>query len=198
MKTIRMTVATLVALIGLNTLSVAQTAPLRPVQVTATAAKKFVVSLPVTKADVALIDADGTVLYQGEMTQTNGKGTVMNLATLPDGRYALTATNNDFWFSQGITISNNRLTVNEQTTQEVIRPTLTAYDRNRFELTVPTRNVAALNVLIYNGNDELVFSDNFRNSTARRFNLDALPAGDYTLLVGPDQKRFAQRIAVRR
>jgi hypothetical protein len=164
----------------------------------ATDAKKFRLSLPVPTAEVALIDAEGTVLYQGVLKPNGQKPTAFNVNTLPDGQYYLTATNDEFWFSQGLTISNNRLTVNAQTMQEVARPTLTAYDRNKFELTLPARNVSAVNVAIYNGNDELVFSDNFRNSPARRFNLDGLPVGDYTVLVGPDQKRFAQRIAIRR
>jgi hypothetical protein len=201
MKTIRITVATLVALIGLTTVSQAQTSARTSapsVQVVATDAKKFRLSLPVPTAEVALIDAEGTVLYQGVLKPNGQKPTAFNVNTLPDGQYYLTATNDEFWFSQGLTISNNRLTVNAQTMQEVARPTLTAYDRNKFELTLPARNVPAVNVAIYNGNDELVFSDNFRNSPARRFNLDGLPVGDYTVLVGPDQKRFAQRIAIRR
>ncbi len=196
-----MTVATLVALIGLNTLSQAQTtasAVSYPVQVVATDAKKLRLNLPATKADVALIDADGTVLYQGTVKQLNSRGTAFNLSTLPDGQYFLTATNDEFWFSQGLTITNNKLAVNEKSTQEVVRPTLTAYDRNKFELTIPGQNVSDVNVAIYNGNDELVFRDSFRNRHARRFNLESMPSGDYTVLVGPEQKQFSQHIAIRR
>ncbi len=196
-----MTVATLVALIGLNTMSHAQTTvntTPQTVRVVSTDAKKFRVSLPVAKAEVALIDADGTVLYQGSLKQTNGVGTAFNVATLPDGQYYLTATNDTFWFSQGLTISNNRLTVNENMTQEAVQPTLTAYDRNKFEVMMPTKNVSNVKLAIYNANDELVYQDSFRNHANRRFNLDGLPTGNYTVFVGPSEKLFSQHVVVRR
>lgn len=149
-----------------------------------------------TPVSVAIIDAEGNLLYQGQVQAKDLRGMAFNLNTLPDGQYFLTATNNEFWLSQGLTVRGNELLVNEQSYSQLDKPTLTPYAKNKFEVTMPATNVQTVNVAIYNQQNDLVFSDNVKATNSRRFDLNTLPAGDYTFVVGPEQKKFAEHIQI--
>lgn len=154
---------------------------------------------PGTPITVALIDAEGTLLYQGNVNNKDARGTSFNLATLPDGQYFLTATNDTFWLSQGLTIRGTTLTIDTQHVRQLARPTLTAYEKNKFQVTIPESNVPApaVNVTIYDRQHELVYADRLTNRRGR-FDLSTLPVGDYTFMVGSDQKQFAQLIQIQK
>ncbi len=149
-----------------------------------------------TPVSVAMIDADGNLLYQGQVAAKDLRGMSFNMNTLPDGQYFITATNDTFWLSQGLTVRGNELTVNEKSVSLLEKPTLTPYAHNKFEVKVPTSNLETVNVAIYNQQNDLVFSDEFTAANPRRFDLNTLPAGDYTFVVGPEQKKFAERIQI--
>ena len=144
--------------------------------------------------DVAIIDADGNVLYR-DITSKKSK-TSFNLSQLPDGQYYLTAGNNAWWMSQGLTIKGNTLNVDSHNLQEVTAPTLTAYEQNKIEVMLPGQNVNEANVSIYDAQNVLVESATF-TGTKRRFDLSNLPDGAYTFVVGPNQKQFSSRVSVR-
>ncbi|RYC69536.1 T9SS type A sorting domain-containing protein [Spirosoma sordidisoli] len=150
-------------------------------------------SLPV---DVAIIDADGNVLYRGETKGQKQAMTSFNLNSLPDGQYYITAGNNAWWMSQALTIKGNSLTIDERNLQQLTQPTLTAYEKNKIEVSLPATNVDHANVVIYDAQSNPVYTDTFKGSV-RRFDLSSLPAGSYTFVVGPDQKQFTSRIDVR-
>jgi hypothetical protein len=202
MKSIRISVAALLVAFSLAGQGVAQaqhTPEGNQVNVVKSDKKKFRLHTPQMPVDVALIDADGTVLYQGTVNRKDARATSFNLATLPDGQYFLTATAPDFWMSQALTVRNNDLTVDAQTMQQVNKPTLTAYEKNKFEMTIPGVNVpATTSIAIYNAANELVFSDQLVGATGKRFNLTRLPEGEYTFVVNPGQASFSERIAIRR
>jgi len=145
--------------------------------------------------DVSIIDTDGTVLYQGAITD-NKKATSFNLKNLPDGQYFITAGTNTWWMSQGMTVRGNAVSIDAQKLQQVAQPTLTAYEKNKIEMTLPGTNAAKTNVIIYDAQSQAVYQDTF-NGAVRRFDLTALPQGSYTFVVGPDQKQFTSRIDVR-
>ena len=151
---------------------------------------------PGTAVDVAIIDADGNVLYRGVASKNKNQVTAFNLNSLPDGQYYLTAGNNAWWMSQGLTIKGNVLNMDARNLQQVAQPTLTAYEKNKIEVLLPSTNIEAANVAIYDAQNVLVQSDTFKGSV-RRFDLSALPDGAYTFVVGPTEKQFASRIEVR-
>ena len=147
--------------------------------------------------DVAIIDAEGNVLYQGVVTQNKAGRQSFNLKNLPDGQYYITAGNNAWWMSQGVTIQGNALTVDARNLQQVAQPTLTAYDKNKVEVTMPAVNVKNANVAIYDAQNVLVHTGKF-TGPVRRFDLSSLPEGAYTFVVGPDQKHFSARIDIKK
>ncbi|MBD2754489.1 T9SS type A sorting domain-containing protein [Spirosoma validum] len=146
--------------------------------------------------DVAIIDADGNVLYRGLISKSTKGATSFNLNNLPDGQYFLTAGNNAWWMSQGLTIKANAVNIDARNLKEVAQPILTTYEKNKVEVTLPARNVDEANVAIYDAQNVLVQTDTFKGAT-RRFDLSALPDGAYTFVVGPDQKQFVTRIDIR-
>jgi len=146
--------------------------------------------------EMAIIDADGTTLYKGDVRARAGQGTSINLANLPDGHYFLTATNNDFWLSQGLTIRNDQVSVDVQNASALVKPTLVPYGKNKFEIAMPGTKM--VNIALYDRINTLVFSETYEKGEAHRFDLNRLPEGDYTFVVGPDFKQFTERIAVQR
>ena len=151
---------------------------------------------PGKPVDVAIIDADGNVLYRNLVSKKERSATSFNLGKLPNGQYYLTAGNDAWWMSQGLTINGNTLTVDARNLQQVAEPTLTAYDKNKVEVMLPAQNVNAANVSIYDAQNVLVETATFTGAS-RRFDLSNLPDGAYTFIVGPDQKQFRTLVSVR-
>ncbi|MCK8494550.1 DUF3244 domain-containing protein [Spirosoma sp. RP8] len=145
--------------------------------------------------DVAIIDADGNLLYRGVVARSEKGITSFNLNGLSDGQYYLTASNDSYWMSQGLTIKGNTVIVDESSQKQLVQPTISAYDKNKFEVTLPAQNVEA-NVAIYDSRNVLVQTGSL-NGSARRFDLSALPDGAYTFIVGPDQKQFSTRVDIK-
>ncbi len=145
--------------------------------------------------NVAIIDADGTVLYNGVMAKNAAGRQSFNLRNLPDGHYFVTASSKTWWMSQGLTITGNRLTVDQQNVRVVEEPTLTAYEKNKIEMTLPTQNVRNANVTIYDAHNVAVYDETFRGNS-RRFDLSSLPDGAYTFIVGAAEKQFTTRVDV--
>lgn len=151
---------------------------------------------PGASVDVALIDAEGTILYKGIIPKNVKGATSFNLNNLPDGQYYLTAGNNAWWMSQGLTIKANTVSVDARNLQQVAQPILTTYEKNKVEVMLPAKNVDEANVAIYDAQNVLLQTDSFKGST-RRFDLSSLPDGAYTFVVGPDQKQFTTRVDIR-
>ena len=199
MKKFRLSIAVLLSVWSLAGLGVAKAdngSGMGGVKVEKSASKKVrVYTKPGAAVDLALIDADGTVLYRGVIAKNEQHATSFNLNNLPDGQYYLTAGNNAWWMSQGLTIKANSVNVDERNIQQVAKPTLTAYEKNKIEVVLPVSNVEQSTVSIYDPQNVLVQTDSFKGSV-RRFDLSGLPDGAYTFVVGPDQKQFTTRIAI--
>ncbi len=199
MKKVRLSIAVLLSVLSLAGLGVAKAdngSGMGGVKVQKSASKKVrVYTKPGASVDLALIDADGNVLYRGVINKNDPHATSFNLNNLPDGQYYLTAGNNAWWMSQGLTIKANSVNVDERNIQQVAKPTLTAYEKNKIEVVLPVSNVEESTVAIYDPQNVLVQTDSFKGSV-RRFDLSGLPDGAYTFVVGPDQKQFTTRIAI--
>ncbi|WP_040005723.1 hypothetical protein [Fibrisoma limi] len=147
--------------------------------------------------DVALIDADGNVLYQGLVSSAKSKDLTLNLNSLPDGQYFLTASTNNWWMSQGLTIQANAVNVDERKLKQIEQPQITTYAKNKVQVVVPATNVEDANVAIFDAQNVPVLTETL-NGTIRRYDLSSLPEGSYTFVVGPSEKKFSTRIDIRR
>ncbi|MBO0934819.1 T9SS C-terminal target domain-containing protein [Fibrella aquatilis] len=200
MKTIRITIALLATAWLLTTAeaAVAQHQNLEsPVTVAAfkSGGKRIRLATPINSAvDVAIMDEQGTLLHQSTIRATDKRGILLNLKNLPNGRYFVTATNNDFWVSQGVTVNNEQVLVNTRNVTELIRPVVTAYAKNKFEVAMP--GVEKMTISIYNPTNDLVYTQSFGAGNRHRFDLSSLPGGQYTFVYGPEQKQFIERIAI--
>jgi hypothetical protein len=145
--------------------------------------------------DVAIIDLDGNVLYQGAAVPSKSGLQSFNLKNLPDGQYYITASNNAWWMSQGVTIRGNGLIVDSRNLQQVMEPTITAYEKNKIVVTMPATNIKDASVAIYDAQNTLVHAERIEGK-ARKFDLSTLPEGSYTFVVGPEQKHFSTRVNV--
>jgi hypothetical protein len=199
MKIIRLTAATLLAAWTLSTASnaVAQLIDVpKSVSVLKSGAKKVRLISPVNApVDVLVADDAGTLLYQGTIESRDQRGVSLNLVNLPDGHYYITATNNTFWMSQGITVRRDVVNVDAQNVTELVKPELVAYAQNKYKLVMP--GVKDLSVTIYDRLNELVFTKSFVSDNAHRFDLSSLPAGSYTFVYGPAQKQFSEQVAIK-
>lgn len=198
MKKFRLSVAVLLSvwsLAGMGGASAQSVSGIGGVKVEKSDKKKVrLYTQPGKSVDVAIIDADGNVLYRNIISKKSS--TSFNLSQLPDGQYYLTAGNKAWWMSQGLTIKGNTLNVDSRNLQEIAAPTLTAYEQNKIEVVLPGQNVNEANVSIYDAQNMLIESATL-TGTKRRFDLSNLPDGAYTFVVGPNQKQFSSLISVR-
>lgn len=200
MKTIRLTVAMLTAAWLLTTAEAAvaqHTNPDAPVTITAlkSADKRLRVMLPANATvEVAVMDEQGTLLHQSTVQTTDKRAVLLNVKNLPDGRYFLTATNNDFWVSQAISVVNSQVRVDARNVTELVRPVVLAYAKNKFEVAMP--GVEKMTVSIYDRTNDLVYTQSFGTGNRHRFDLSSLPEGQYTFVYGPEQKQFTERVAI--
>lgn len=202
MKRICLSIATLAAAWSLSIASpataqsLATASDVAAVKVTKADAKKVRLYSPVgTPVEVAILDLTGTVLYQGTLSARDARGTSLNLMNLPDGRYYVTVTNDSFWMSQGLTVRRDLVSVDAQNVTELIKPALTAYAKNKYEIVMP--GVRDLTVSIYDRLNDLIFTKSFDKGEVHRFDLSSLPTGSYTFVYGPAQKQFTERVAIK-
>ncbi|WP_461146594.1 T9SS C-terminal target domain-containing protein [Spirosoma pulveris] len=199
MKKFRVTIAVVLSVMSLASFQGAKAdtgSGMSGVKVEKSEQKKVrIYTQPGTPVDVALIDADGNVLYRGTISKKVKQTTSLNLNNLPDGQYFLTASNDAWWMSQGLTIKGNAVNVDERGLQQLTEPTVTAYEKNKIELTLPAKNINEASVAIYDAQNVLVQLDSFKGSV-RRFDLSALPDGAYTFVVGPNEKKFTTRVDI--
>lgn len=204
MKKIRLSVVVLLAALGLVSMggAMASEGPeVSTVKVVKSEKKKFRLYIPATlplgssSVQVALIDVDGTVLYQGAVADRKQEGIPFNLNSLPDGRYYLTVSNDSWWTSQEFSIQANTLVVDDHRVSQFVKPTVSAYAKNKVQLSVQAVNLPDMTVSIYDRNDELVYSDQFKGNV-HRLDLNNLPKGSYTVAVGLPYKRFTETIEI--
>lgn len=171
------------------------------VKVTKSEKKKFRLYIPAalplgsSSVQVALIDVDGTILYQGAVADRKQQGIPFNLNALPDGRYFLTTSTDSWWTSQEIDIQGNTLIVDDRRVSQLVKPTVSTYAKNKVQLTVQSVNFSDMSVSIYDRNDDLVYTDQFKGNV-HRLDLNNLPTGSYTMLVGSPYKRFTEKVEI--
>lgn len=215
MKQVRISIATLLlamtSLAGISTANADDKPELTtrmaaPVKVLKSENKKFELYIPAnlplgsSRVSVSVTDADGNVLYNGQLKRTTSQdmakpAALFNFNSLPDGNYKLTAEADAWYYSQNLTVNGNTLTINEQSASQLALPTITAYAPNKIEVTMLAQNVKNLNVWIFNADSELVFNSELASGRGR-FDLNSLPVGNYSLAIGSTDKQFTKSVSI--
>ena len=215
MKQVRISIATLLlamtSLVGVSTARADDKPELTTrmaalVTVLKSEKKKFELYIPAnlplgsSRVSVSVTDADGNVLYNGQVKQRDGqnlaKPTVLfNFSNLADGNYTLTAEADAWYYSQSLTVNGNELTINEQSVSQMALPTVTDYAPNKIEVVMLAKNVKNLNVWLYNADNELIYSTVLAGGRGR-FDLNSLPVGDYNLAIGSTEKQFNRTVKI--
>ncbi len=151
--------------------------------------------LNVGELDVELKDKEGVLIYTGSIKGGENVATQFNLNALPNGEYILNCSNNNFWSSQQLAITNGNVEINENSYQEVLAPKIEKLDINRFEVITANKNMADLGVSIVNRAGEVVYTGYL--SYANRFNLSHLPSGEYAFEFTVADKSFTQYVKVK-
>ncbi|MFN8349111.1 MAG: hypothetical protein U0X91_29190 [Spirosomataceae bacterium] len=149
----------------------------------------------VGELDVKIEDNEGVVVYAGSLKGGENVSTQFNLNALPNGEYVLSCSNNGFWSSQHLSITNGNVVINENSYQEALPPKVESFALNRFEVTPVVKNVADLAVTITN-NEGVPVYDGYLSSGSR-FNLGHLPSGNYAFEFTVADKVFKQHVKVK-
>jgi len=96
---------------------------------------------------------------------------------------------------QRLIIKDGNLTIVDDSYQEATMPVVENYATNRFSIKLINKNVADMNVAIYDRTGEIVYTGYLSN--ASRFNLDKLPAGEYRFEFGIANASFTKYVKVK-
>ncbi|GAA4414197.1 hypothetical protein GCM10023187_43340 [Nibrella viscosa] len=146
---------------------------------------------------VTIMDPNGVLLYEGKVAKRGEAVTSFDLKNLPDGRYYLRASTNDWWMSQGLTIQNDNLIVDELDYNMLLKPAVETYDTNKYQVSFPSVSANEVKVWILNRWDEEVFADVISSERPHRFDLTRLPAGPYKFVVRLAQTDFIEPISIK-
>jgi len=179
-------ITTLVAV--LFSVATAFAAPVEPTIIPS--GKSFTIDAKVWKSelvDVMIIDAEGTILY----TDVQAIKTVRkySMDNLPNGNYKVIVSNELKTIVNEIAIDGNSMSV-DYGAAVVYKPSFKITD-SALDINYLTNSDA--NVIIYKGTD-LVFSSEIKGVRAinKRFNIDALPAGNYLVVLETKEAAFSQ------
>lgn len=141
--------------------------------------------------EVSLRNEAGDILYSGNLSVSQLESKQFDLTALPDGTYSLTVNGQAFYSTQRVKIQNGNLSIEADTYEEVLKPTLNVYGVNRLE-------VAGINagtyISIRDAYGEEVYHAMAGNS--RRFDLSKLASGAYTFEFALDNKQFTETVNV--
>ncbi|MFN4146473.1 MAG: hypothetical protein ACK4GN_11665 [Runella sp.] len=145
--------------------------------------------------EVVLKDNEGTTVHTGKIQGGENMVTLFNLNSLPNGQYTLSCANASFWSAQNLVIKNGEVEIVENTYQEAFKPSVEEIGNNRFAVTTFNKNVADMPVIISDLQGETLYSGYL--STANRYNLNNLPAGEYVFEFAVGDKSFKQYVKVK-
>ena len=153
--------------------------------------KSLIVDTKVWKTEfisISIYDIDGNFIF--EDTYTTEKGKRFSVENLPKGKYTLTIENDLKTTTQGFEITNTEVVLDPK--EDVIFKPLIKIENDFIDLNYLSKSNNA-SVKIYEENRE-VYSFDFENQMAinKRFDINKLPAGSYTLSVSSKYDTFSK------
>ena len=131
---------------------------------------------------VTIRDLNGKIVYKETKSPEYLMRRKYNLKKLPQGEYLVYIQNEKKTLVQSVDITSRDILINHDEEKVFFSPYITlknqSLDLNYLSLT-PTK----MSVRIVDGSGELAFEENdeVQGNVQKRFNLSALPAGDYTI-----------------
>ena len=137
-----------------------------------------------TSYSIQLSDMEGFVFISEKVEMQNDYLKLFNLKNLPVGDYQLSLENDVNVIIQDITVLEQKLVINPAAQREINKPNI-QYQSNFLDLNMSNLESELVEVLIRNKNGAELFDEkiNAEGKINKRFNLKALPAGNYEILI---------------
>ena len=150
------------------------------------------------EAKILLTDIDGQVLLSQETNGEKEFARVFNLNQLPRGEYFITVRTSLKEVVQPISLTGTEVLVNTEKKREFFTPVIRAED-DFVDVSLFNGRIGDVTVNILDSNNEQVFQEKLENVLVveKRYRLDKLPWGRYTIEVVTPSKSYRKPFEVR-
>ena len=150
------------------------------------------------EAKILLTDIDGQVLLSQETNGEKEFARVFNLNQLPRGEYFITVRTSLKEVVQPISLTGTEVLVNTEKKREFFTPVIRAED-DYVDVSLFNGRIGDVTVNILDSNNEQVFQEKLENVLVveKRYRLDKLPWGRYTIEVVTPSKSYRKPFEVR-
>lgn len=148
--------------------------------------------------EVVFMDATGNTVFIDNIKEMLSLGKAYDLKALPKGEYMLKMTTPYHEVNQLFEIKKNDIVLNEATQKFISAPLIDLGD-GFFDLKFNSQKLAALGVVILDQSGNSVFEDQLGNVVAvnKRYHLEAIAKGNYTIKVTTPEKIYYRDIIVK-
>ena len=164
------------------------------------AEKKFSLSIDGLKetAEIILTDIDGQVLLSQDTEGKKAFAKVFNLSELPSGDYFLTVRTSLRETVQPIALTKTEVLVYPERKREFYSPVIRV-EKQHVDVSLFNGRIGNVTVNILDNNNAQVFQEKLENVLVveKRYNLNQLPWGRYTIEVVTDSNTFYKAFSVR-
>jgi len=162
--------------------------------------KKFYLSLEDVSAQtsIQIIDQDGFVLVEENVAASEQFTKVFNMGKLISGNYTLVIKSDYKKTVQPIVVTSRELILEEEKRQEFYPAIIVAEKENvSVSLLNPTKSEVKFSIIDREG--EVIFRDELKDKMVigKRYNLEQLPAGNYTVLVYTSNDVYSKDLTLR-
>ena len=150
------------------------------------------------EAKILLTDIDGQVLLSQETNGEKEFAKVFNLNQLPRGEYFITVRTSLKEVVQPISLTGTEVLVNTEKKREFFTPVIRAED-DFVDVSLFNGRIGDVTINILDSNNEQVFQEKLENVLVveKRYRLDKLPWGRYTIEVVTPSKSYRKPFEVR-
>ena len=164
------------------------------------AEKKFSLSIDGLKetAEIILTDIDGQVLLSQDTEGKKAFAKVFNLSELPSGDYFLTVRTSLRETVQPIALTKTEVLVYPERKREFYSPVIRV-EKQHVDVSLFNGRIGNVTVNILDNNNERVFQEKLENVLVveKRYNLNQLPWGRYTIEVVTGSNTYYKAFSVR-
>lgn len=164
------------------------------------AEKKFSLVIEGLKetAEIRLTDIDGQVLLSQDTEGQKDFAKIFNLSQLPGGEYFLTVRTSLRETVQPVTLTDTEVLVNTEKKREFYSPVIQV-KKEYVDVSLFNGRIGTVTVRILGANNEEVFREKLENVLVveKRYRLDQLPWGTYTMQVATPANTYYKTFDVR-
>lgn len=148
-------------------------------------------------ASVWVVNAEGVVLLE-EKTSGVKFAKLFNLELLPAGEYKVIVSTERKEIIQPLTLQGNAVVINDNKREEYFTPYIRLRE-GAVDVMMFNNRLADVSVVIYNDQGNAVYEDTMENvlKVEKRYSLNDLEKGSYTVRVSTPRKDYYQAVAVK-